>query len=370
MDLLTFVRQMQVANGPVATVASNPLAQFGPPTRQLLGATLLPERLVPLNSYRERNIRYRTVIANNGTRYSPTQIKEDRSMVGSMLVELAETDIARQFTADEYDAFLELLMSRPTMDAVVAMTDWLDTTVNRALLDLNEKQRWQAIVDAQIVMTGDNGYTETLAYSDPAGHRVNAGGSWSSDAYDPYPDIVTQVQLLTDKGYTVNRIITSRRVATLLARNSYMQARAGARIVVTSGGSIQAQPQPLISLDQLNSVFLADGLPMMELYEAQYEDYAGSHRFLANTVMVFVATTGRDQTVTDLRYYENGEIPILDNTLGYQAIGRPAGASAPGRVIKMWPKEDKPIGIKAEGYSTTLPVLLYPEAVAVIKSIN
>src|SRR5690349_8338947 len=146
MDLLTLVRTMQ-QDGTVETIARNPLAQFGPPARQYLGATLLPERLVPLNAYRERAIRYRTVIANNGTRYSPAQLKDDNSIVGSMLVELAETDIARQFTAEDYDAFLTLLMANSTMEAVAQLTRWLDVTVNRALLDLNEKQRWQAIVD-------------------------------------------------------------------------------------------------------------------------------------------------------------------------------------------------------------------------------
>lgn len=368
MDLLTLVRQM-TTDGTVDTIARNPLAQFGPPARQYLGATLLPERLVPLNAYRERNIRYRTVIANNGTRYSPTQIKDDSSIVGSMLVELAETDIARQFTAEDYDAFLELLATRPSIEAVAALTNWLDLTVNRALLDLNEKQRWQALVDAQIVMTGDNGFTETLAYSNPAGHRVNAGGVWSNNAYDPYPDIVAQVQVLTDKGYTVNRIITSRRVATILARNTNMQNRAGARIEVTTGGAIQGRPRPLISIDQLNAIFLADGLPPMELYEAQYFDYAGANRFLKNDVMVFVATTGRDATITETRFYENGEVVVLDNTLGYQAIGRAAGQAAPGRVIKMWAKDKKPVGIEAEGYATTLPVLLEPEAIATIRAI-
>lgn len=369
MDLLTLVRTMQ-QDGTVATIARNPMAQFGPPARQYLGATLLPERLVPLNAYRERNIRYRTVIANNGTRYSPTQLKDDNSMVGSMLVELAETDIARQFTAEDYDAFLTLLATRPSMDAVAALVNWLDVTINRALLDLNEKQRWQAIVDASVVLSGDNGYAETVSYSNPAGHRVNAAGTWSSDAYDPYTgDILPQVQLLADKGYTVNRMIASRKVATILARNAKIQAMVGGRITVTTGGALASTPRPLISLADLNGVFNADGLPSLETYDAQYFDYAGAHRFLSDAAFVLVATTGREVTVTETRYYENGEIPLLDNTLGYQAIGRAAGQEAPGRVIRMFPKEDKPVRIEAEGYSTTLPVLLEPEAIAVIKTI-
>jgi len=369
MDLLTLIRQM-MTDGTVETIARNPLAQFGPPARQYLGATLLPERLVPLNAYRERNIRYRTVIANNGTRYSPAQKKDDNSIVGSMLVELADNDIAREFTGEDYDAFLSLLGTRPSMEAVATLTRWLDVTINRALLDLNEKQRWQAIVDASVVLTGDNGYTEPVTYSNPAGHRVNAGGTWSSDAYDPYPDIIAQVQVLADKGYTVNRMMASRKVATILARNDKMAARVGGRITVTTGGSLASAPRPLISLADLNAIFNADGLPSLETYDAQYFDYAGAHRFLSDAALVLVATTGREEVITETRYYENGEIPILDNTLGYQAIGRGVGQAGPGRVIRMVPKEDKPPRIEAEGWQTSLPVLLEPEAIAVIKSIG
>lgn len=368
MNLLALVRQM-MTDGTIPLVARNPLAQFGPPARTYLGATLLPERLVPLNAYRERNIRYRTVIANNGTRYSPTQIKDDTTLVGSMLVELAENDIARQFTGEDYDAFLELLQARPTMEAVAALTRWLDVTVNRALLDLNEKQRWQALLDAQVVLTGDNGYAETVNYSNPAGHRVNAGGTWSNSGYDPYPDIVAGVQKLTDKGYTVNRIMTARKVATILLRNPFMQARAGARVVVTSGGSIQAQPSPLISIDQLNAVFLADGLPPLEFYEAQYFDYAGAHRFFRDTSLAMFATTGRDETYQESLYY-SGDPIVIPDTLGYEAVGRAVGQSGPGRVIRMEPKEDKPPRIEAEGWQTSLPVITEPEAIFVINSIS
>ncbi len=370
MDLLALVRQM-MTDGTVQTIARNPLAQFGPPARQYLGPTLLPERLVPLNSYRERNIRYRTVIANAGTRYSPTQIKDDNTFVGSMLVELGNSDIARQFDAEQYDAFIDLLQQNLTMDAVVQLIRWLDITVNRALLDHNEKNRWDAMLDAQVVLTGDNGFTETVALSNPAGHRVNAGGTWSSDAYDPYPDILAQVQLLTDKGYTVDRIIASRRVATILARNDKMAARTPLRVNVTVGtNQLVGTARPLISLSDVNAIFAADGLPPIETYEQQYFDYAGAHRFLRDTSMMFVATTGRDETISQANYYQGALDLNLANVLGYMAIGRAAGQSAPGRVIRMEPFDNKPPRIEAEGWQTSFPVILEPEAIAVINAIN
>lgn len=369
MDLLTLIRTMQ-NNGSITTLATDPLAQFGPPTRIYMGATLMPERLVLLNAYREQAIRYRTVIANSGTRYSPAQLKDDNSIVGSMLVELGNQDIARQFTGEDYDAFLTLLITRPTMDAVVSMIRWLDVTVLRAILDLNERMRWDCLIAASVVMTGDNGYTETVAYPNPSGHRFAATSTWSNDANDPYVDIISAVQLLADKGYTVNRIIGSRKVATILARNSKMQARVGGRITVSTGGQLASEPRPLISLADLNGVLNADGLPPIEINDQLYRDYAGSHRFIPDTVLFFAGTTGEDQAVIDLNFAQNDVFPVTENILGYFAIGRPAGQATSGRVIRLEAKDDKPPRINAEGWQTGLPVLVEPESVAVITAIG
>jgi hypothetical protein len=369
MDLLALIRDMQ-RDGTVTTLARDPLAQFGPPNRQYMGATLLPERIVALNAYREQAIRYRTVIANSGTRYSPTQLKEDNALVGSMLVELGNQDIARQFTGEDYDAFLELLNSRPTMDAVASLIRWLDVTVLRAILDLNEKMRWLALLDASVPMSGDNGYAETVVYPNPAGSRVPQSAQWSLDTTQIYDDIIARVQYLADKGYTVNRIVSSRKVATIMARNDTIQARAGARIFVTNAGAINSRPNPLISLADINGILNADGLPPIELNDQQYFDYAGAHRFFPDTVMAFFATTGQDEAVTEAAYYANATIPIVENILGYFGVGRAAGQSDSGRVIRMEAKADKPPRIEAEGWQTGLPVVLEPEAITTITGIN
>lgn len=367
MDLMTLVRQL-MADGTVARIARNPLAQFGTPEAPLLGATLLPEQTTLVNEYRETAIRYRTVIANAGSRYSPVQIKDGSVLSGEMLVTLADEDIGAQFTGRDYDALITLLGQRPAMDAAVRLINWLDVAVNRALVHLTEKQRWDAIVDAQVVRKGDNGYTETITYSNPSGHRVNAGGTWSDNNYDPYPDIIAGAQKLADKGYMVSRMIASRKVAYILARNAKMQGRVGGRIVVTPGGAMQSQPRPLVTLAELNAIFNADGLPTLELFESRYRDYAGTHRFLADTALVMVATTGREQVITETNI-ENGNLEIIPDTLGYTAIGRPVGQTDAGRVIMMEPKADKPPRVEAQGWQTSLPVITEPEALYVVKAI-
>jgi hypothetical protein len=361
MDIAALVASL-MADGTVRTLALNTGAQFGVAPRAYLGASLLPERTVNDNAFREEGIRYRTVIANSGTRYSPTQ-KKGAELIGSFLVELGESDIAREFTSRDYDALIRLLQTNPSMEAAATLTRWLDT-VNLGLVELNEKQRWDAIVAASVVRTGDNGYTETVSYSNPASHRAAAGGTWSSDAYDPFADILGMADLLASKGYTVNRIITSRTVVSILAGNDKVKTRTGVATINTSGQIIATPGRATFSA--IDGALQRDGLPAIETYDLQYRTQTGTGYFLPRTVFVLVATTGRDET---LDFGDTGPI-VVNDTLGYMAIGRPAGQSAPGRVIRMEAKQDKPPRIEAEGWQTALPVITEPEAIAVIHTIS
>jgi hypothetical protein len=359
-DLNSLINGM-MSDGTVARIARRPLAQFGPPARRYLGAEILPERLVEQNEYQEDQIKYRTVIANSGTRYSPTQ-KKGADLVGSFLVVLGESDIARAMDGRQYDTLLKVLGQNLTMDGVARVTRWLDTTVNRALLEYNEKQRWDAIVGASVVRVGDNAYSETVTYSNPANHRAAAGGTWSSDAYDPFTDILAQADLLASKGYTVNRIFAGRTIVSILAGNDKVKARTGLP-VVNVGGTI-AVSQARGDIDGINRALARDGLPPIEQYDLQYRTQTGTGYFLPRDAFVMVATTGQDETL-DLGDTQQ----TVSNALGYVAVGRPAGQSAPGRAIRMEGKSDKPPRIEAEGWQTSLPVITEPEAVAVIHTI-
>ncbi|MBX6772690.1 MAG: major capsid protein [Chloroflexi bacterium] len=359
-DIATLIEQMQ-RDGHFATIARNPLAQFGTAARRYIGAELLPERLVEENAYREQGVRYRTVIANAGTRYSPAQ-KKGADLVGDFLVELGDSDIARELTGREYDALVRLLGRNASMEAMAQLISWADTTLNRALVEYNEKQRWDAIVTAQVVRRGDNGYTETVNYANPTGHRVNAGGQWSDDNYDPWDDIMAGADLLASKGYTVDRIVTSRTVASILARNQKVAARAG---VIVATGPALTLAAGRASLDAISAALVRDGLPPLELYDLQYRTQTGTGYFLARNVFVMVATTGRDETVD-----AGDNEQTLSNTLGYLAVGRPVGQPEPGRVIRAEFKADKPPRIEGEAWQTSLPVITEPEAIYVIGGIS
>ncbi|MBE2223852.1 MAG: major capsid protein [Anaerolineae bacterium] len=361
MDLITLLRQFSNESG-YENIARNPLAQFGRRGRAYVGATLLPERPAPANAYREDNISYRTVIANLGTRYSAAQ-KKGGDLVGSFMVELAESDIAREFTGQMYDALLAHLQRNASMEAVASFTNWLDTTVNLALVELLEKWRWEAIVNGVIHATGDNKLSEDIVYADPVGHRVVAAAAWSNNATDPFEDINAMVQLLADKGYNVNRIITGRDVISIMAGNDKVKTRTGVAVVSATGQIMSAAGRA--SLENINGALQADGLPVIETYDLQYRTQEGTGFFLPRGTMTLACTTGRMEDV-DL----GDDTRTIYDTLGYTAIGRGAGQAGNGRVIRAEAFDNKPPRIEAEGWQTALPVITEPEALAVIKSIS
>jgi hypothetical protein len=149
-----------------------------------------------------------------------------------------------------------------------------------------------------------------------------------------------------------------------MAANTNIRTRTG-RVVVSPTGQIQGATGR-VTIDEINGILNSDGLPNIELYDLVYRTMTGTGRFLPDTVMVMVATTGRDENI-DLG---DGRIEPLADTLGYVGMGRPAGQANSGRVIRAEAKQDKPPRVESEGWQTSLPVLTEPEAVVVINTIN
>lgn len=353
------------ADGEVDNIRLNRTTQFGTPTRAYLGATLLPEREVDANEYTEDEIRFRTIIAVDGDRYSPAQIRDGGSIVRSMKVSLGNSDIARHLTARDYEALMKLLGRQADVEAMARVIRWADITLNLPLVELNEVQRWQCIINAQVVRRGDNNFQETVYYPNPPGSRVNVAGTWSDPTYDPWPDITGQAQKMQEAGFIVNRIITSRKVISILAANPLVAQRAGAQpLVINDAGAVVRLPVQLVSRDMLNNLASRDGLPGFETYDLSYNTQVGTARFMPDTVMVMVCTTGREEEIATER-----EILLVPETLGYTAIGLAVGQPDAGRVVHMEAYTNKPPRIEGEAWQTSLPVLQDPEALAVLKNI-
>ena len=359
---MTMLLEQMIREGTFEGLARNPLIQFGTASRSYLGATLLPERSVPENMYTEDQIRYRTFLANSNSRYSPPTMKSG-SLIGGFDVKLAEQDIASEFTSREYDTLLKMLRNGASLDAMASVTNWLTRTVVLPLVELNEKHRWDAIVDASVVAVGPD-YSETISYPNPSGHRAAAGGDWTSNSYDPYDDIYAMVDLLSGKGFKVSRIITSRPVATKLLKNENVIKRYGGQVTLSVGGTI-SPVYGRLSLTALNAINAADGLPPFELYDETYKTQTSYGYFLKRDVMVFVCETGQEEAVQ----VPDSDDEILPHTLGYFAIGRPAGQADAGRVIHAEAFSNKPPRIEAQAWQTSLPVIVEPEAIAVITGI-
>lgn len=360
-DIVTLINQM-VSDGIGRRLATNPRVQFGTPSQPLLGATLLPEQNREQNDYREDSIRYRTVIANSSTRYSPPQ-KKGSALIGTMRVELAESDVASELTAQQYDYLIKLLNTGGDMQALANLIRFLDTGVIQPLALLREQQRWQAIENAQVIRLGDNNYNETVDYPNPIGHRPTVGGTWSSNSYDPMDDIYAAVEFLAAKGYTVNRIIGRTKVRNILKKNTKIVAR-GSKVTIVGGNITNTTGR--VSNAELDDIFGDDNLPPFETYDGHYLTQTGMGYFIGDGSLIMACTTGRSQDI-DLG---DGEVLSLPNTLGYTAIGVPTGQAQPGiRTVLKDYGDEKPPRIEASGWQTSLPILQDPEALMVLKGI-
>lgn len=362
-DLAQVVAEMTRKNY-FQRIANNPAAQFGRPNRQYMGATILPNRNVSANQFREDLFRFRTLIANDTERYSPAQIKT--TGVGRAFFEawLGEQDVASQFTGQDYDVLLDLLNRNVSMEAMATIVNWVELTINLALEEKLEQARWQAIVNAQVIQGGDNNQNQPVTYLNPSGHRVAANGVWSNDSYDPWEnDIVAMANMLRAKGRRVTRIITTYSSLGKLMNNAKVAERTSSLRLVT-GGLLTSIAQR-VTAEQVRAFLMADDLPSIETYDLMYNTLTGQTRFLPEGTMVFLCETGVDANIpvgeTD-RY--------IPDVLGYTAIGRGVGQQGSGRVIKVRYFDNKPPRLEAEGWQTSLPIITDPEAMAVISGIS
>lgn len=369
----------------------DPAAQFGTPNAPYVGATLLPEMIKTKNQYTETQIRYRSVLANSGTSYSPAVLNPGGRIVGSFDVKFGNTNQADALDAQTYEAILELLMesgsaTNADMQALATLLNWYDNAIMAPIRDLNEKQRWDAIIEAKVIRTGANGLSETVNYSNPSGHRVNiSGGTVANPAgwyetdgtYDPFNDHFAIRRQLASKGYRAARLLSAFEPWYIFAKNSAIFTRFSG-IAVNSSGNLSSIQQ-VASQNRINDELRNNELPVWEIYDRAY-NYRNpsdpndiiSGRFLGRRTdengnywpVVMVATTGRDQIIELTPEQE----PIrLENLLGYHGIGRVLGQPTPGRVMNTTVADRHPGGLYAEAIQEGLPVITEPEAVCVMK---
>ncbi|WP_088893196.1 major capsid protein [Leptolyngbya ohadii] len=365
-------------------LALNPQAQFGSEDQPLLGASLLPERLVEQNSFEETQVRYRTQPALDNNRYSPTQKQASGHLVGSFRVDLGHTDTQKEFTGKDHDDLIKLLERDSDMEATMRVIRWSDNELVRPHVFKNEIQRWQALLKAQVIRRTSDGAMEPIDYYRPADHYVEVPGGtaatpagWYSNNYDPFDDIEAGVEKLEGKGYQVTGMYSTGYLARVLRRNAKVIGRSTS-ISVNADGQITSTTNR-VSNSVLDEIMLDEAYPTITRYNGGYESATGFKRYMEldtdGDYLLLVGSTQRQYdlatdyvgtSAADVGEFADGAI-VLPNTLGYYGVGRNVGESNPGRTITTWMQDKKPKGMGGESYQAGLPVIAEPQAYYVIK---
>lgn len=364
MDILTLLEKTK---SDIYKVVTNPLAQIGNPKKPFLGLQLMPERLVPVNQFTETRINYRTLVANDGTRYSPVQLK-GAVYTGSFDVKLRSSDIGSEFVASEYDALLEVLKrytdTDVPMQAMLSLLKWVDKTVVQPLVVKNEKMVWECIVDALVPRRGDDNFGEDVPISNPAGHRVAVLGDWADDTYNPLDDIQARTDFQTAKGNTIRLQVCGTPVLNKLLNNAKVKAAVGGFVNVSGMGALMGNTNR-VTIEALNAYLAENQMAPIVKYDKTFHDQNGANFFLKRDVFVQIAETDQSEEITR----PDGTPLIIENTIGYVGVGTNAGQSAPGRKIVTEAFERKPPRIEAEGSQESFPVNQNPESVTVLTGI-
>lgn len=370
-------------------LALNPLAQFGTENDTLLGASILPEVLVPENAYSEDQIRYAVEPALAGPHYGPAQMQSDGGFKGSLKVELGNNDTARQMDALTYRGVNNLLMQNNEMQATANLLGWADVQLNRPHTTRAEIERWQAICQGQVIRKGTEGYLEPVPLHSAEGHRPTVSGGteaspagWHLATYDPYDDIELGVRTLEDKGYQVTEFITGSNLVSLMKRSTEIAKRSN-RVVVNSSGQITSATGR-VTMGDINAINAEDGYPPITMYNSGYPSITGFRRYLDSPAgdrdyFVILGRTGLSWDMrVDYTARVTGEVPgydpeliqqdaLLNNVFGYYGVGKSAGMASPGRHVYTEMQMRKPVGLYGESYQEGFPVIQVPEAIYVIQ---
>lgn len=350
----------------ISAVVSNPLAMIGKPEEPFLGLQLMPERLVDENAYTEDRISYKTFVANNGTRYSPVQLKGG-AYVGSFKVELKSSDIGAQLTAQDYDAINKIL-KRYTgddipMKAQMQLMKWVDKQLTQPLVVKNERYVWECLIDAEIQIEGDDGFDEPVKISNPEGHRV-ASGDWADPEYDPLIDIYGRADFLKTKGIRVVRQIAPNTKVSQLLNHPKVKAAARGFITVDNGALVGSENR--LTLAGLNAFFEENELPPVVKYDKTYNVQGGASRhFLKRDVWAMIGETDMEETIE----VQDGDPLVIENTLGYVGIGTNAGYDEPGRMVKTEAFDGKAPHVDGQAWQESLAINQNPESIAILHSI-
>lgn len=363
-DINTLLLQLS-DKGAFDGLANNPQLQFTADGQELLFSSLMPERLVDRNEFKEDGIRFKTLMANDSTRYSPP-VKRGNAILSSTVVSLADSDIAAELTMQAYESFIRTLTASP-MQAVANLLRFFETGVAMPLAILREKYRADIFDKGYIERRGANDFYELVKVPEITGHRITVL-DWANPATSILGSLKSIKRMLNNKGYQITQMITTSDVVEdyMVTNNEIRQYGLMVINSAPGGGGQQTIALPTMSEQQIVlSALAANSLPSPTVYDHGYDTLGGSdigYKKFLNKKVILVCNSGRSQ---DMDMGDNTNL-VLPNTLGYTAIGVTTGQLQPGVRTKVTNYDGKDARIEAYGWQTAFPVLQDPEAYVVI----
>ncbi|GAA1138405.1 major capsid protein [Nocardioides aquiterrae] len=198
--------------------------------------------------------------------------------------------ISRQLRLNEYDR----LRLRAAGDDAILNAIYADARrLARQIAARMEMARGEALYKGKIVLS-ENGVVATVDFGRAAGHTVTAGTAWTDTATStPITNLVSWVDTyVAANGEKPGVALVSTRIARLMQRNAeVINAVAGA-----------AAERTRVTAEELNALLQSEGLPPIEVYDAQVNVGGSATRIIPDDRVVLAPAPGdpNDPESTDL----------------------------------------------------------------------
>lgn len=362
MDFTTLLKLM-MENGDFTRIMRNPFAQFEAQLlrKTYLGAQFLPERLIldGNNMIKEEELLFRTIVAEDSGRYDPIPLRHKEEAF-EMYVEMGHHDIGREIKGSQYDAILKLLANADSNAARQMIFSLVDKMINHALKAKKEKQRWEAIVNKQVKVEKSNGQKYDVDIQYPAENHLIAPAFFDDPSVDPFEIVFEGIRILKKKGFgTIEAIVSTCDPIAAMMKNEQVKGRFGGIRVDTSNNSVTPVNRGVVGKSLLNQTMRDEGYPGFTEYNEGYNTEEEFFSYLPNHTVTIIASTERmEETIVP-----DGKDLLIPSTLGYYGVGTCQGQTEPGDVVKIFPKEDKPVRVEAQGEGVGFPVPLETKAI-------
>lgn len=252
--------------------------------------------------------------------------------------------ISRKIRLGEYDRLRQRRLDGQVRNAL--MRDGLRMT--RAVSARMELARGEVLYKGKLELT-ENGIVATVDFGRSLSHTVVAAVAWTNPAAEILADLMSWKQTyVTTNGEAPGALLTSERVVALMMRNDELRA------LVYAGGV--SQPS-VVSIDQINGVLRAYGLPPISTYEAQVRVNGAATRIIPDDRVLLLPAAGdaNDPESTDLGATLWGTTAeSLDGDYGIE------DGEEPGIVSGVYAEKDPP-ALWTKAAAIGLPVLANPD---------